>query len=58
MNLIQISVLCTNKPVDQLTLDCSNLTKILSLRFRNAVALNIYWEKFTALMVLPGLNLN
>lgn len=58
MNLIQISVLSTNKRIDQLALGCSNLTKVLGLRFKNAVALNTCWERFAALVILPGLNLN
>lgn len=58
MNLIQISVLSTNKRVDQLALSCSNLTKVLGSRFKNVVALNTCWERFATLVILPGLNLN
>ena len=48
----------TNKHIDQLTWDCSNLTKVFGSTHGNAVALNTCWESFAALMVLLDLNLD
>lgn len=47
----------TNKRVDQLTWDCSILTKVLGSRFGNAPTLNTCWESFVTLMILLDSNL-